>query len=190
MVLKPLAALALLVAGATPACAFISPLSNGGYIACSPLAVLSLSALSCLLHQSGAAPEQHARPSLSCHGPGFTRNPLIPALFRSAVPQSAAATRGTAAASASPKLRKAQVPSVCALKASSKASSVCVRRIVCAHTHAHAHTHTQNGERRDNRKARTHTHIHTHTYAHTHTHTHTHTRTHTHTQTETHLEQR
>ena len=122
---------------------------------------------------------QHACPSLSRHGPGFIRTPLIPALFRSAVPQSAAATLGTAAASASPKLRKAQLPSVCALKASSKASSVCVRRIVCANTcactHAHAHTTwgAQNGERRKNRKARTHTRTHALSLTHTHSHTHT-----------------
>ena len=121
---------------------------------------------------------QHACPSLSRHGPGFIRTPLIPALFRSAVPQSAAATLGTAAASASPKLRKAQLPSVCALKASSKASSVCVRRIVCANTcactHAHAHTTwgAQNGERRENwKRGRRHQALTHHTHTHTHTYT-------------------
>ncbi len=123
---------------------------------------------------------QHASPSLSRHGPGFIRTPLIPALFRSAVPQSAAATLGTAAASASPKLRKAQLPSVCALKASSKASSVCVRRIVCAqHMRMHTRTRTHHlgsSKRRTSKKPEsTHAHTHTRTLTLTHTLTHTHT---------------
>jgi hypothetical protein len=173
MVHKPLAALALLVAGATPACAFISPLSNGGYIACSPLAVFicAFPLVDCAAH---GAPH-------CARGKGFMRNSMIPALVCSAVPQSAAAIRGTAAASASPKLRRAQLPSVCALKASSKASSVCVRAhdALAGSTNVRTHTRTlthhlgsSNGERRENWKRGRRHHALTH---HTHTHTHTYT---------------